>query len=299
MRPNPVLRKLGLADNDRAVIIHMDDVGSSHAANAAYFDLVEFGSLSSAAIMSPCPWFPQAAAFCRAHPEVDMGAHLTLNSEWNEIRWSPISTSSPATGLIDDEGYFYRRQPPVRERADPDAVYIELKAQIDRILAAGIDLTHADSHMAALIHPRLMPIYVRVALEYRLPPTVIFRGDEAAHRQMGLEGEILAQAVELGNSLEDQGVPLLDYAWGMPLDKPENRLETAKQAFAALPPGITHFFMHPCHDTPELRDSVPDWPNRTGDYEVFMMEELRQFIKDQGIHVIGNRALRDIMRAAL
>jgi predicted glycoside hydrolase/deacetylase ChbG (UPF0249 family) len=295
MRPNPVLRKLGLSDNDRAVIIHMDDVASAQAANAAYKDLVGFGLLSSAAVMVPCPWFPDAAAFCRTNPQVDMGVHLTLTSEWNEYRWAPISTADPASGLIDNEGYFYRRQPPVHANASPEAVYAELKAQIDRAIAAGIDPTHIDSHMGTLAHEKFIPVYAKLALEYRLPPTILIRGDEETFRSVGLEARLALKTVE---ELEAQGVPLLDNIWGMPLDKPEGRLETAKQGFANLPVGITHFYLHPCHDTPELRATMPDWANRVGDYEVFMMEELRQFIKDQGIHIIGNRVLRDLMRAA-
>ena len=79
MKSNPVLRKLGLADTDRAVIIHIDDVGSCQAANSAYAELVDFGLISSAAIMVPCPWFPQAAAYYRANADkIDMGVHLNL-----------------------------------------------------------------------------------------------------------------------------------------------------------------------------------------------------------------------------
>jgi len=296
MKPNPVLRKLGLADNDRAVIIHVDDVGSCQAANAAYSDLVDFGLITSAAVMVPCPWFPQAAAFCRAHPDADMGVHLTLTSEWDEYRWSPISTRDVTTGLLDEEGYFYRRQPPVQERADPEAVYVELMSQIERAIAAGIDPTHIDSHMGTLAHPKFIPIYVRLALEYRLPPSILIRGNEDSYREAGIEMALIWRKVV--DELESQGVPLLDHVAGMPLDKPENRLETAKQLLTAFPVGITHLYLHPCHDTPELRAAMPDWRDRVGDYEIFQQEELHQFIRNQGIHMIGNRVLRDMMQSA-
>jgi chitin disaccharide deacetylase len=298
MTPNPVLRKLGLADDDRAVIIHMDDVGSCQAANGAYTDLVDFGLISSASVMVPCPWFPQAAAFCRTNPNVDMGVHLTLTSEWDAYRWGPISTRDPASGLLDEEGYFYRFQPQAQEHATPEAVYVELKSQIDRALAAGIDVTHIDNHMGTLVHAKLAPIYAHVALEYRLPPSIILRGTEENLRKFGVSAELAQQMVTVAEDLENQGVPLLDNIAGMPLDIPEDRLETAKQIFAGLPVGITHLVLHPCQDSPELRASMPDWQNRVGDYEVYQQEELRQFIREQGIHIIGNRALRDLMRAA-
>ena len=119
---------------------------------SAYDDLMDFGLISSAAVMVPCPCFPQTAEYCRKHPEVDMGVHLTLNSEWNGYRWGTISTCDLASGLMDDEGYFYRRQPPVHEQGDSGAAKIELRAQIDRALAAGIDATHIDSHMGTIAH---------------------------------------------------------------------------------------------------------------------------------------------------
>ena len=82
----------------------------------------------------------------------------------------------------------------------------------------------------------------------------------------------------------------------MPLDTdPADRLEDAKRAFDSLPGGITHFIIHPSKDTPELRAITPDWRCRVADYETFLKEELRQYLKDTGVHVIGYRALKDLM----
>ena len=92
MHHNPVMKKLGLTDKDRAVIIHTDDIGMCQASVTAYKDLMEFGIISSGATMVPCPWFLEAAKLCREHPEYDMGVHLTLTSEWQTYRWGPVST---------------------------------------------------------------------------------------------------------------------------------------------------------------------------------------------------------------
>ncbi len=296
MQPNPTLKKLGLADNDRAVIIHVDDVGMCEATLSAFDDLMDFGLISSAAVMVPCPWFPQTAAYCRKHPEVDMGVHLTLTSEWDGYRWGPISTRNPSSGLMDDEGYFYRRQPPVQERADEAAARAEMKAQIDRALAAGVDATHMDSHMGTIAHEKFLPAYVDLAKEYQLPPTILFRGDKVGFRSRGLEDSLATLAADASASGEASGVPLLDHEYGLPLDKPEDRLGQAKRAFENLQPGITHFYIHAAKDTPELRAIAPDWESRVADYETFLSGELREFIRNQGIHVIGNRVLRDLMR---
>ncbi len=296
VKPNPVLKKLGLSDTDRVVILHVDDVGMCQATLSAYEDLLDFGLISSAAVMVPCPWFPQTADFCRKHPEVDMGVHLTLNSEWDGYRWGPISTRDPASGLMDDEGYFYRRQPPVQAKADPNAARVELKAQIERALAAGIDPTHMDGHMGTIAHEKFIASYVELAQEYRLPPTIMFRGDKVGFRERGLNDALSQMAAELSEKLETAGVPLLEHEVGLPLDNPHDRVGQAKLILERLPVGITHFYNHAAQDTPELRAIAPDWESRVADYYAFLSTELRDFIRNKGIHVIGNRVLRDLMR---
>jgi hypothetical protein len=296
MQPNPALRKLGFSDSDRLVIIHVDDIGLCQAASSAFAELVGFGLVSSGAVIVPCPWFPQVAAYCRAHPQVDMGVHLTLNSEWDVCRWGPISTRDRASGLLDSEGYFPRTKGEVQENCDPQAAALELREQVTRASSAGIDVTHIDSHMGTLIHTKLIPVYMQLALEFRLPPTILVRGDEARFRALGLDGHMISVATQVMQALQEQGVVLLDHVMGLPLDQPDNRLEQAKTMLDPLEPGtITHFYIHPAHDTPELRAVASDWPSRVADFETFMSADLRDYIRDAGIHVIGNRPLRDLM----
>jgi predicted glycoside hydrolase/deacetylase ChbG (UPF0249 family) len=154
MRPNPVLRRLGFADSDRVALIHTDDIGMCQATVDAFADLAEFGLISCGATMVPCPWFPLAADFCRRHPEVDMGVHLDLTCEWDMYRWGPISTREPGSGLIDGEGYLYRTSQEVQQHGDAEAVSCELQAQVERALAAGIDVTHVDTHMGTVGHAK-------------------------------------------------------------------------------------------------------------------------------------------------
>ena len=88
---NPFLKKLGLSEDARAVIIHTDDIGMYHASVQAFKDLWTFGTITSGAVMVPCPWFPAVAQMCRENPEIDMGVHTTLNAEWESYRWGPVS----------------------------------------------------------------------------------------------------------------------------------------------------------------------------------------------------------------
>jgi predicted glycoside hydrolase/deacetylase ChbG (UPF0249 family) len=297
MEPNPVLKKLGLSADDRAVILHADDIGMCQASVSAFADLDAAGIISSGAVMVPCPWFLEIAAYARDHPDADLGIHLTLTSEYETYRWGPISTRDPASGLMDEQGCFPRTAEAAQERADPEAARQELEAQVERAIEAGIQPTHVDTHMGTVAHPRLIPAYVQLALKHRLP-LMMPRFDEAGWRWIGLPREAVGMALEMVRQLEGMGIPLMDHLHMMRLDAPEDRLAQMKVVFAGLPPGLTHLMVHPSRDTPELRAITPaDWPSRVADYQTFLMEELREIIRELGLQVIGYRALQDLMPA--
>ena len=292
--PNPVLKKLGFSNTDRLAIIHVDDVGMCQASVAAFEVLWQAGIVSSGAVMVPCPWFPQAAEYGRSHPQADLGVHATLTSEWQHYRWGPVSTRDPASGLLDDEGFFPHRSPQVQAQAQPAAAAQELEAQVTRALQFGLRPTHFDTHMGSVAHPKFLKSYLGIGLKYRLP-MLVFRQDEAAWMANGLDAATAAMAAQVTRDLESSGFPLLDGMLGLALDRPGGRLEQAQQALAALPAGITHFIIHAAQDTPELRAITSDWQCRVQDFETFQMEELRAFIKSQGIQVIGYRDLQNII----
>jgi hypothetical protein len=150
--------------------------------------------------------------------------------------------------------------------------------------------------MGTVAHPKFMSTYIQLAVKFHLPP-MIFRLDEAGWRAAGLDQEFAQMAAGLVQQLEGTGLPLLDVLGGMNLDSDENRLERTRQTFSDLQPGITHFIIHPSKDTPELRAITPDWRCRVADYQNFMNEELRQHIQKIGVHVIGYRALMNLMPA--
>lgn len=293
---NPILHRIGFSPTDRVVILHADDIGSSHATVAAYADLLAAGIMSSAATMVPCPWFPATAALCRQRggdPRLDMGVHLTLNCEWDSYRWGPISTGDPASGLLDREGYFHRREPAVQTGAYLHATEIELRTQIERALAAGIDVTHIDTHMLTLFHLRLLPVYLRLSQEYRLP-AFLLRPDAEQLQRWGYGLDDAQEVAALVRQAEAAGLPLFDHADVMSLDQHEHRLDELMARLAQAPPGLTYFLFHPAIDTPELRAFAPDWRSRVADYELFASEATRQAVQDAGIHVIGWRAIRDL-----
>lgn len=295
MTPNPYLKKLGFSDTDRLVIVHTDDIGMCQASLTAFEHLWEFGTISSGAVMVPCPWFPSVAKLCGENPPVDMGVHATLNAEWTSYRWGPVSTRDSESGLLDAEGYFHQWHPAVYENAKPEAVAAEVNAQVERALAAGIDVTHVDSHMGTVMHPNFVQSYLQAAISRQVPPMLPRIGAQGFDA-LDVSDESLAFYAPALAQLEAQGLPLLDGLYGMPLSGEGDHIQIAKKLLGEAPVGITHFILHPSVDTPELRAIAPDWQGRVANYKAFMSQELKDFIKDSGIQLIGYRAIREAMR---
>ena len=297
MEPNPALKKLGFSRDDRVVIIHTDDIGMCQASVDAFADLWEFGLISSGALMVPCPWFQEAAEFAKANPNVDLGVHLTLTSEYETYRWGPISTRDPESGLMDKDGYFHQLSEGVWENADPEAAFLELDAQISKAISAGINLTHIDTHMGSVAHPKLMQGYIQLATKYGLPAMVPRMSGEELIESQGVDEATAKMITNLINSLEEMEIPLVDRLSSLQLEDPTDRFGQAKHALQSLKPGITHFIIHPAKDTPELRHIANSWDCRSADFTTFMREDLRDFIKNEGIQIIGYKALKDLMPA--
>src|SRR5678816_1907665 len=162
--------RLGHPRDSKLLILHADDLGVAHSVDAASFDALDRGAVSSASIMMPTPWVAEVAAYAKAHPNADLGLHLTLTSEWLTYRWGSVESHDKVTSLHDSAGTLPSEVAPLLAKAKPAEVERELRAQVERALALGIRPTHLDSHMGALFTtPELIATYVKVAHDYRLP----------------------------------------------------------------------------------------------------------------------------------
>lgn len=294
---NPFLQKLGFSATDRVVIVHADDIGAYQASLPAIADLFEAGLVSSCATMVPCPWFPAVAEWARRTPAADIGVHATLTAEYASYRWGPISTRDPASGLLDAEGYMHRSVSALTEAADPAAVAVEHQAQVERALAAGIDVTHIDSHMGASFSPAFLPGYMAAGAAARVP-NFVPRLRAAAGMGMAPDGQQAEQWLAFEQELAGRGLPLFEHVTMMPLHRHAERVAEAKAIFDALPAGLSYLILHPALDTPELRAISPaDWPARVADYAAFTSAELRAYVQNIGVQVIGWRTVRDAIRA--
>jgi predicted glycoside hydrolase/deacetylase ChbG (UPF0249 family) len=226
---------------------------------------------------------------------MDMGVHVTLNSEWDTYRWRPLSTLDQGSGLLDEEGYLHRWQPEVYANARPEAVEVEVNTQIERAIAAGIDVTHVDSHMGTVMNPMFIQSYIQAAA-IRFLPNMLPRIDAKGMDVMSMSSEELQAYEPIMQRLIEMGVPLLEGLLAMPLMEPKGQMETAKELLGNLPEGITHFILHPSIETAELRAIAPDWESRVANYNTFMSDELKEFIEAEDIILIGYRQIRDAMR---
>src|SRR5205085_5892477 len=156
--------RLGHAPNAKLVVVTCDDLGSTHAANVAVYEALRHGVATSASLMVPCPWARDAAAQYRGE---DVGVHLTLNSEWDTYRWGPI-THAPS--LLDGDGGFPRTVEDVWDHADLDEVRKECRAQLERAIYWGFDVSHIDSHMGTMqLRAEFFDVYLEMAVDFRLP----------------------------------------------------------------------------------------------------------------------------------
>ena len=183
--------RLGYPPGTKLIIVHADDLGETHAVNAAAIQSLEAGVINSASMMVPCPWFPEIADYAKSHPDADFGLHLTVTSERVYYRWGPVAPAGKVPSLLDENGYFHHDWEH-DQHVNPKEVEIELRAQVERALAMGVRPTHLDSHQYRLIvnGKELFEVMLRVAHEYQLPVFVTrdwFADHRSEERRVGKE----------------------------------------------------------------------------------------------------------------
>jgi len=272
---------------NRAVIPHIDDLGASLGANRAFLELVGQGAVTCGSVMVPGAWFRHLAA-AAAGRDLDIGVHLTLTSEWRTCRWAPISTTSRTSGLIDTDGYFWPDIASLGRHVVPEAAEAEMRAQIERAIAAGLQPTHVDAHMAAAMLPGLLEIQLRLAEEFALfpvlPRSIDWAPDPALYRAT------LA-------ALDAQGAPIIDHCRGTLPVAPAALAGRWRRLIADLPPGTTHLALHATAPG-DFAAMAPDhavW--RTAEYRMLRRGLLPDLCRDHGVALDATRSWQRRSRA--
>jgi predicted glycoside hydrolase/deacetylase ChbG (UPF0249 family) len=151
-----------------SLIIRTDDIGMSHSVNMAMQQLVRTGMPVSVSVLFVCPWYQEAVEILKQYPNVSVGIHLALNSEWKNYRWGPVSGSAAVPSLVDENGFFFSSSDAVHQRNPKlEEVEKELRAQIDRALRSGVKIDYVDYHMGTVTkYPEWRALTERLAQEY-------------------------------------------------------------------------------------------------------------------------------------
>jgi chitin disaccharide deacetylase len=279
-----IAERLGHPADSKLLIIHADDLAVAHSVDVATFDALEKGAISSASVMVPSPWITEVAAYAKAHPNADLGLHLTLTSEWETYRWGSVAPVDKVQSLLDSAGTFPRDEKVVAATAKPLEVEREIRAQIDRALALGIRPTHIDSHMGALFTtPELIATYVKVARDYRLP-FLALRGDPHAAPQPPLtDKDVLLDAVIIAGP-----------------EVPRDQWKAFYlKSIANLKPGLTEIIVHLGRDDSELQAVTVNhepygsaWRQR--DYDVVTSPEFKKALQDNHVILVTWKELQKL-----
>lgn len=270
------IERLGFSPGTTVAVVHADDIGMSHAANIGAFAALDAGPATCGSVMVPCPWFGEAAEMARAQPGVDLGVHLTVNAEFDGYRWGPVAGRTAVPSLVDEAGHLHRTSRETVKYASVADVRIELRAQIDAASAAGIDVTHLDSHMGTVFHPKFFDVYLELGREYQVP-LFLPRMEEL---RPDPDGFIVFDGYDADS---------LDFEPGEGRAHNERRVRN-------LGPGLNYLICHPAQGGDEL-SAITDSAHQRDFERIFYGGDAgRAAMADAGVERIGMRALRDLMR---
>jgi len=270
---NAIAQEITSPDEIR-LLVRGDDIGFCHAANIGCIESFKFGILRSVELMVPTPWFLEAVQLLNDNPGLDVGIHLTLTSEWSNLKWRPLTS---AKSIVDSNGYFFpmvwpnKNFPPgcsIQEaRWEIKDIETELRAQIELALKHLPQVSHLSDHMAFTnLDRRLKQLVEKLAREYGLAVQIY---DDSLKHFPGWNGATTLQQ-------------RIDYfAWNL------ERLE----------PGTYIFIDHPGKDTPEMRaifhkgyENVAE--DRDWVTQVFTSSKILEMIKKKNIRLISYKDLK-------
>ena len=260
------------------VLLRLDDNGMNHAVTKAIEQVAATGISFSTSVMFACPWYQEAVAILKKYPNISIGVHLTLNSEWKYYRWGPILGRSAVPSLVDSNGYFHpSTRTFLQSGYNLDEVEKELSAQIERALQSGLQIDYVDYHMGtATSTPELRTIVEKLAKKYKLGISRYF----GEHYQTMFD---------------------------IPVEQKKNDFLKSMQELVA--DKITLFVMHVAEATPEM-NALVDMNNtdqhsetkplvamhRNAELQTLLSEEFQQLIREEKIKLV---TYRDLVRQTI
>lgn len=278
-------------EEKKQLIINADDYGMCHSFNVAIQEMLLHEGLTSASIMVPCPWFAEAAQFCRENPNLGVGVHLTLTSEWEGYKWRPVTSNQDVSSLVDEQGYFYSNHDDFMANAKDEHIRIELRNQIQMALDAGININHLNDHMGALsmMGPEKIQIALDLMNEFKLPYRMT---DNLEAGFMLYLPEVSKQGMSsAAESFDTQKFKYIDMLMTNSFTKVEGQSyeqyrDEVIGYLKQLPAGITEYFVHPSVESEEIKHISKDWEQRVFEYRVFSDPLVKKVIEEEGIELV-------------
>jgi len=271
-----IAERLGYPADAKLVILHADDLAMAHSVNVASFAALDQKAISSASVMVPCPCLTEVAEYAKAHPDADLGVHLTLTSEWKTYRWGPVAPKDQVPSLLDPQGYFYAEVASAAAHIRPNEAEREIRAQIELAIKMGIHPTHLDTHMMTLTAtPQLYATLVKVGHDLHLPFLAVRGNGGRRIRSLLSETDIVFDSVVVF----DSNVP------------PNQWTESYVKTLDLLKPGLHYLLVHPGHDDAELEAVMGDgefgaaWRQR--DFNAATSPEFKDALERNRIILVG------------
>jgi len=275
--------KLGWPQGKKVLILHADDIGMCPEANHAAKKQLVDGVIQSAAVMIPCPNAEEFITWSTKNPNMDIGLHLTLTSEWKTYRWATVTNTNEVPGLLDQNGKMWHEVPQVVRHASASEVEKEIRSQIEQSIAWGYRPDHIDTHMGTLYgDPSYVEVFIKVAQEYGIPANVIDISDTTVLNEFRSKGYPLTD--EVLAMIDDYTLPKLDYFSSAPsANSYEEKIAKFKQLVTNLNPGLTEIIFHPSVETENLKNITNSWQQRVWESQMFSDPELLEFFENEGI----------------
>jgi len=275
--------KLGFPDGSKVLLLHIDDAGMCDEANMAsknYFDNYE---IQSAAIMVPCPAAGMAMRWAAQNPQVDVGLHLTLTSEWKTYRWGTVASAKDVPGLLDPDKKMWRSVKEVVMHATPEEVEKEVRAQIEKAKSVGMKPSHMDTHMGTLYgSPEFVKVFLKLAEEYNIPANAIDLSNPVVVEHFKKSGYPITD--EVIEAMDNYSLPKLDFFTSVPKGKTYEEVRTNFfELVKKLPNGLTEIIFHPAVETANLKTITNSWEQRVWEAELFSDPVVKKFFKDEKI----------------
>jgi predicted glycoside hydrolase/deacetylase ChbG (UPF0249 family) len=267
---------LGYPPHARLLIINADDFGMYPSVNRAVVWSIERGIASSCSLMPPCPGARQALHLLEERPHIPFGIHLTLVCDFTTHQWNPLAPSEKVSSLLDRNGHLFTPGAKVQliAQARVEEVELELRWQIETVLATGLTPTHLDWHaLADGGREDIFDLGLALAEEYRLAARVWLERGRRLARQKRL--------------------PVVDHDF---LDSFSLDLETKAsrylQLLRALPAGLSEWAVHPGLGDAASRDIDDGWQVRRTDLDFMTSSEALEAVRREGIVIIDYGVVR-------